>query len=730
MSALSSARSDHHEDPAILRPGHNCWRIEEAGRVAFLVDGAAYFEAFREAAKQARRSLLIVGWDVNSRFRLAPDDPGDGLPVRLGEFLDALARRREELEIHVLNWDYPMLYAPDREWLPVYKLGHATHPRLHYQADDHHPAGGSQHQKVVVVDDRVAFVGGLDFTLGRWDTPAHEPGDERRRMVEDEVPQPYHDLEMMVDGAAARALGDLARERWHKASGETLEPPQPPADHDPWPDHVEPDLADVAVAISRTLPPYRDQAEVREAERLLLDAIAAARHTIYLENQYFTAHSVGDALAERLAEDDGPEVILVLPQWTNGWLSQNTMDVLRERLLKHLSDADRHHRLHVYHPHIPGLMERDQCLNVHAKVVVVDDALLRVGSTNLNHRSMGLDSECDLAIESGSKARVAHVIADLRNRLVAEHLDTTPALVADTIARQGSLAAAIDTLKGSGRSLRPFEFQVSEEQDAMVPDAHIADPETPIAADELARRLVVDGDRGPAQRAILALAGVLIAALLLAAAWRWTPLGGWVDVNATLAWLATLQGSWVAPLVVAVLYVVAGLVVFPITLLIIATGVTFGAGYGFVYALVGAELAALAGFLVGHRVGHRTVRRLSERWVARVSRRLARQGLLAVITLRVVPVAPFTVVNLVAGASHIRLRDFALGTLIGMAPGTLALTVFSDQVVEAIAAPGTLRLAGLLVLALAIGLGTWAFSRWLLARQHRGMEPRGGRRDS
>jgi uncharacterized membrane protein YdjX (TVP38/TMEM64 family) len=172
-----------------------------------------------------------------------------------------------------------------------------------------------------------------------------------------------------------------------------------------------------------------------------------------------------------------------------------------------------------------------------------------------------------------------------------------------------------------------------------------------------------------------------------------------------------------APIIVTLVYILAGLATFPITLLIIATGVTFGAGYGFTYALLGAQLSALVSYAIGRRLGQETVRNLSNRWAPRVRRRFNQQGLLAVVTLRVVPIAPFTVINLVAGASRIRLRDFALGTLLGMLPGTLALTVFSEQLVAAIDAPEIVRISSLLVLAIVIAAGTWWLGRWLLRRQ-------------
>ena len=115
-----------------------------------------------------------------------------------------------------------------------------------------------------------------------------------------------------VDGAAARALGEQARERWQTATGQSLEPVD--AKHAAWPSKLEPALRNVDVGIARTLPELDDRGEVREVEALNLAAIAAARHTIYLENQYLAARRIVDALAARLGENDGPEIVIVLPR--------------------------------------------------------------------------------------------------------------------------------------------------------------------------------------------------------------------------------------------------------------------------------------------------------------------------------------------------------------------------------------------------------------------------------
>src|SRR5688572_28937833 len=165
----------------LLQAGRNCWRIERAQRLAFLVDASAYFAALRSSLRQARRSVFILGWDFDSRIRLVPDGAGDGYPEELGEFLKEVVRRNRELRMYVLSWDFAMVFALSREWVPLYKLGWKTHasPRLRYRLDDRHPPSGSHHQKVVVIDDALAFVGGLDLTHGRWDTPEQRRDEPR-----------------------------------------------------------------------------------------------------------------------------------------------------------------------------------------------------------------------------------------------------------------------------------------------------------------------------------------------------------------------------------------------------------------------------------------------------------------------------------------------------------------------------------------------------------------------
>ncbi|MGH9321386.1 MAG: VTT domain-containing protein, partial [Vicinamibacteria bacterium] len=352
--------ADEPQRAPILDAGVNCWKKAAVRRAAFLVDGDSYYRAVADAIDGARRSIWILGWDTDSKIPLRREAGAPGLE----SFLRTKLEENPELRVHVLSWDFAMVYAFERELAPLFRLSWSSHERLHYHLDGHHPVGACQHQKVVVIDDSVAFAGGFDLTKSRWDTTEHRV-DEPGRSTPDGSPYPpFHDVQMAVDGDAARTLGDLARERWHRATGERIEPERD-TDSDPWPGGLEADAENAVVGIARTLPPYDSTDPVREVERLHLDAIAAARDSIYIESQYFTSMTIAEALCARLEEAEGPEVVAVVPGECPGWLEETTMGVLRNQCLLRLLNADRYGRFRVYHP-VVG----DVPIFVHSKVMV------------------------------------------------------------------------------------------------------------------------------------------------------------------------------------------------------------------------------------------------------------------------------------------------------------------------------------------------------------------------
>lgn len=701
----------------------NCRQIKTAHRAAFLIDGAAYFQAVHEAMRRARQSIIIVGWDLHSGLRLIRNGESGDYPETLGKFLDYLARERNELNIYLLSWDFAMIYAMEREFFPRYKLEWLTHKRIHFQLDGEHPIGGSQHQKIVVIDDAVAFAGGLDLSKWRWDTPEHLPENKLRVDPDGKAYPPFHDVQMVVDGEAAFTLAEFVRQRWHRACGQRTAEVDVHRVDDPWPAGVTPDFTDTAIAICRTMPQYKEHQEVREVERLYLDSIAAARRSIYLENQYLSSYRIGEALKERLLDEDGPEVVMVLPLQTGGWLEQHTMDVLRGRIVHILREADRYDRLRIYYPRLT--VDPETTLMVHAKVMVIDDVFVRVGSSNLSNRSLGLDSECDLAIVGEKGSDAARTIVSFRNRLLAEHLGTSTEAVAEAVARSDAFIEAIESLRGGDRSLMPLPEAKEEASEQWLPESDLLDPEKPIEPEEFLDYLIPPEQQRPAYRHFLKIIVTIAVVLLLAALWRWTPLAKYLNIATVTDSAQWLKAHPLSPLLVPLTYSILGLVAFPVTLLIMATIIVYGPWWGAWYALLGATLSAVVVFLLGHLLGKNIVAKFSGSLINRVNKRLAESGLMAVIAFRIIPVAPFSLINLVAGVSAISLRDFFLGTLIGMIPGIAAIALVADQLSESLRQPDltsfTVLFAVVVIFGTAlVGLRKWVEKRYLRKKQHGG----------
>src|SRR3954463_9304150 len=691
----------------LFEPDRNCWRVVRADRAAFLVDAENYFSTFAKAAMRASRSIIILAWDFDSRTPLSCDQNPGNHPALLGDFLNFLVRRKRHLNIYVLDWDYPMVYGTDREIPPVYGLGWRPRHRVHLRYDNTHPVASSHHQKVVVIDDAVAFSGGLDLTNRRWDTCEHR-ADEPRRLVNGSPYPPFHDAMLMVSGEPAKALGELARARWRTATGEDIQ--WTPGTGDPWPEAIVPDVTDVTVAIARTIPGTPTQSEVREIEALYLDMIASAKRQIYIENQYFTAQRIGEALAARLGEANGPEVILVIRLLSHGWLEEKTMEVLRTKMIKQLREADRWNRFGVYFPHVPALRE-GTCVDVHSKIMVVDDQWLRIGSANICNRSMGADTECDLAIEAGGNRATAAAIRDFRDGLLAEHLAVSVSQVREASLREGSLNGAIRALQGNGRTLSALQ-DPPDISDTAIGVAALADPERPVSLDKLIEQFapnMTPPKSGFRWSWALMLMVVVIGLLL---AWRFTPLAELATPDNIMSWAHDFAGRWWAPFLVVLAYTPACFVMFPRPLITLFAVVAFGTKIGVIYAFTGVMLSAEVTYVAGRLFDRGTVRRVAGEKLNRVSEVLRRRGLLAVTALRLLPAGPFAVVGLVAGAIRVKLWHYTLGTAIGLVPGTLATVMIGDQLEAGIRDPSTINYWPVVGAVVLLAAGAFAGRKW------------------
>ena len=735
----------------LLIEGDTCWRLAHATRAAVLIDAAGYFAALRASLLRAERSVFILGWELHSRTRIEGDSrPNDGAPVELGPLLRFMLKRRRELELRILLWNHPVFYAVNRELFPRLLFGTRAPERAEILLDSHLPVGASHHEKLVVIDDQVAYCGGVDLTVRRWDIAAHHPAEPRRRDPGRRPYVPLHDVQLVVEGDAAAALGERARTRWEHAGGEPLEPARRP-EHAPskaWPNHVRPDFENLRVGIMRTVAALEERdREIREIERATVAAIESAQRLIYVENQYVTAKSACEALVARMRARPELEVIVVTTLEPGGPLEAETMGVGRQHFMAHFDEPALAGRIRFVAPLARCYTPPDDesakiaadgtlAIHVHAKVLVIDDTFLRIGSSNLNNRSMGFDTECDIGIEAATAAH-RRAIASVRNRLLAEHWGSDEESVAQALATNLPAAKALASVPRlpvfstahaarrtrfqpwrraarapAFRSVQPIPRDAATGIELVV---QLGDPERVASAEELVAQATGVRDLRLVKWGLAALAAATVAALLW---YGISQLDFEMDGIAARVGgaIESLAGSpWRVPLVLLV-FVLASIVSVPILALIGATVVTLGPILGFACSAAGTMLAASATFGVGRMIGRRPMKRWLGTKLDALEQHVAKRGVIAIALIRKVPIAPFTFVNMVIGALGIRYRDFILGTALGMLPGIAAFAFVSDRAVDAWRDPTLQNIAaigGAIVLWLGVVLGV----QWLLNRR-------------
>jgi phosphatidylserine/phosphatidylglycerophosphate/cardiolipin synthase-like enzyme len=463
----------------LLVPGVTCWRRETSARAALIVDMADYFDAAMTAMGQAKHTVHLLNWAFEPQTLLHPQPGCTGPDAdRIGPFLKALAQR-PGLDVRVLCWKSAAPVSATQHWFTLADRETFAGTGVRFVLDGKLPKGASHHQKAIVVDDAIAFCGGGDIGPERWDTPAHlddDPRREKTRHAHGHSEKDFdsrHEVMALVEGAPAQALGRLFRARWERCTGERL--PEPPATRPAWPAQVKPQFQSVEVGLSRTFGAWKDEPEIREAERLHLASIAQARRCIYMENQYFTSPLIAAALAARLREPRGPEVVLIGTEHSPSFFDKATMDRTRGRFLQTLKRADRHGRFQAYSP----VTTLGRIIIVHAKLTIIDDRLLRVGSANINNRSLGFDTECDLSLEAAGRSGTGNrrEITRLRNGLLAHWLGCAPSIVETAIARSGGVGAALEALRNAGYArLRPILSPPAKGMAELIAAYHVGDP--------------------------------------------------------------------------------------------------------------------------------------------------------------------------------------------------------------------------------------------------------------
>lgn len=710
----------------ILESGRNIWHCTNSATAGLLIDAAAYFAALRHAFINAEQSIYIAGWDVDTRTPFPsdennPDDIGSQL---LGPFLLELVKLKPALTIKILLWDYSLFYAAERELLPALRLHWMTPPQIDLCLDDQVPLGSSHHQKLVIIDQSIAFCGGIDLAIRRWDTSDHL-ATHPRRVDPNGVPYPpFHDVQIALGGDIVSSLVDLFHRRWRLAAQEELDVisrPEASQDVTGLSGHASGLFRGAMAAIARTEPAFLDRPAIREVESLFIDLVKAAEKEIYIESQYLTFEKLADMLVERLQEKPELHVVIVCPSHYTGWVENNIMLAGRARFRGILKKGEVEQRVLIAYP---AVLDGDDVIEVkvHAKVMIVDDAYLRVGSANLSNRSMGVDTECDVVIAAAQNDDHRREIHRVRNRLLAEHCGTSAVAIATAIDQGASLLDIAANFSDGRHRLIPIEESPLHLQERNFA-AELGDPLEPI--DPIGMMVVpvnyVEPERAasssehieatlPASRRRMRRPYVLGAACLLSVilglCWIYTPLSALAEPALWQGWMRDIRGPWEL-VIVTLIFVVAGFVAFPVVVLIACTAVVFGAWPGSAYATIGAMASAIATYLVGWAIGSESLRSFLGPRLNRVNESLRTSGIMTVTIARLVPAAPYTLVNLAAGALHVNPVHYFIGTALGLAPGILVMSILGHHIMAVFSHPTAFNLS--LMIGLLIGSIALAF---------------------
>ena len=494
-------------EPELLEPGRNVARVERAERVGVFYDSASYFDALVDALREARQTIYIAAWDLHSGVQLRRGE--DGCTLR--EVLKEAMAARPGLRVYMMLWGKTFPYSALGEWFQEQKVTWSLpDDRFAYNAIAT-PPRASAHQKVVVVDDVLAFVGGVDLAQHRWDTIDHEVNHPQRTGPRGTSYGPFHDVHGVLSGDAARAFGEVFRHTWeHTFEGDAaLVTPWEAAPI--WPRGVEPLFEDVPVGVGCNRPSWAGE-EARHLEALWGDLIDSARDHLYVETQYLAHEALVDRVVARLRREDCPEMVFVLPLKPGGTLPEElTIGRLTDADAERMRENDLHDKLRLVTPKVCEEGE-EAWPYVHAKVAVVDDRVLRLGSSNLAQRSTGSDNELDCVIEAAGARQV-------RDRLLAAHLGLSQAQVRDFIDRTGSMVELIDFCD-SNRSL------VQRPQDNPPPlpqlTQMLVNPKRSLASEsfsEFARDAAGHLADHPAKAALIALVMLVMLASLIGVVW-------------------------------------------------------------------------------------------------------------------------------------------------------------------------------------------------------------------
>lgn len=396
----------------ILQINRNCWRVSEIDKLSLLIDSQNYYKAFMEVGKRAKSSLHIAGWEIDGRMIIDPVYSSTSLSLR--EYINQLSKNL--VNVYLLSWKAPFYLRFGRERFTALKWKIKTNSKVQYK-NSHSPFFfGSYHEKIAIFDRKCAFLGGIDLAKKRWDTPHHERESPLRSDCNGKAYNPIHDVQFVLTGKIIEDLEGFIQKRLDINIFESQQSDQ--TTDDLWPETFIPEVMSTQGGLSRTIA----ESNILEIEKLYIDAIRSAQKFILIENQYLSHRMIIEEIGKRLEENNGPEVIIILPFYYRGWSESAIYLSERNRAIKKLKKIDVGKKLRFLYPYIPSNNE-DIFIVVHSKYMIIDNTFMTMGSANLNFRSMRVDSEINLSLEVKGNDGTKEFIESSVFKILSEHLD-------------------------------------------------------------------------------------------------------------------------------------------------------------------------------------------------------------------------------------------------------------------------------------------------------------------
>jgi phospholipase D1/2 len=691
---------------SIFKPGFNCWRVDQFRHAAVLIDCANFYRALHQSFVKAKKTIFIVGWEIDSGTRLlrGEEETHSPYPSVILNLLIQKAQENPELSIYLLPWDASIAFMGERDFNPEYIWTSRAPRNLHFCLDQTMPLWGSHHQKVILVDDEIVFTGGMDIARQRWDERDHDPNESERKDTNG-IYGPYHDVQIVMDGPLVSVFAKLVRQRWNEAAGfaaEAISNSAAASKNIPesWPS-VAADFRNGYGAIARTLPQTNYQNGIREVHSMYIDLISSAKEWIYIENQYLTSIEIAEAIRHQLEKESRLKVLIISSYDPQGIFESEAMWASRIDFRRAAENGINKNRIRFMCSGIRD--DRGQYLykRIHSKIIAIDERYLNVGSSNISNRSMYFDTECDFIIE-GSNSTLQENIARVRNDLISEHcgieISQLPVILKDL----NALDILTNTHAKNRYHLCDIEDSKFTTQSFQAVAVKVADPANPETFNfKNPSRFVV-----PGALLLLSLSGGLF--------WFAREHVSWFQPENIENFLHSARSSPSAILIVWACYIVGGFILFPVTLMSLLTAAVFGSMWGPIYGLSGALLSGSLMFLIGRLLRKNGSQNIFGERAQKIDAQFRKAGVMGVTVLRIIPIAPFSIVNVAAGISSIRFSDFLIGSFLGFVPAFLVKGIVGDSLTQILINPDRKT-----ILILIFGMALWiflVFGSWYVAR--------------